>query len=105
MKYIIIISVFFLFVSCDCKKKIPSTYIDKRCEKIWEDMWDNEEKGACDLKPEYENVGTIFDYMYKTKEACWAFKKSLGDRCDALPPPGPDDIIQTSGSYFGGGCK
>ena len=68
-------------------------------------MWDNEENGACDLKPEYEGVGTVADYMYKTKEACWAFKKALGDRCDALPPPGPDDIIQTSGSTFGGGCK
>ena len=78
-------------------------------------MWDNEEKGACDLKPEYadkdnkgkvkEGLGPRADYMYKTKEACWAFKKSLGDRCAALPPPGPDDIEQTSGSYFGGGCK
>ena len=112
MKYIIIVIFLFLFVSCDCKK-IPSTYIDKRCEKIWEDMWDNEEKGACDLKPEYvdekgnlkEGLGSISDYMYKTREACWAFLKSLGERCDALPPPGPDDIEQTSGSYFGGGCK
>ncbi len=78
-------------------------------------MWDNEEKGACDLKPEYadkddkgqlkEGLGSISDYMYKTKETCWAFLKALGDRCDALPPPGPDDIIQTSGSTFGGGCK
>ena len=38
-------------------------------------------------------------------EACNAIYEEAWAKCAALPPPGPDDIEQTSGSYFGGGCK
>ena len=101
MKYIIIFV--FLFVSCKSKDCIKSTSYDKRCLKLETEAGDYGRKiGVC-YKPKEDELVFAKDRprLDPDHEACNDLYIKAREKCKALPPPGPDDIVYSSGSFFG----
>ena len=109
LKIFLLCYVFFLFVSCAKHPSPPrgappdegghcSWVGDRRCEKIKQEILQKIEKaGAC-----YSGPLNPWDegYVHPDPEACNALRAEHKARCDALPPPGPNDIEILSGSTF-----
>ena len=106
MKYIMPFIFFFLFVSCkDCIKRNESKVIDKRCEKLDDEAYKKGvETGVCYNIPEDGPVMTAaqVEQLDPDPEACKALFADARAKCRALPPAGPGDIKQVSGSSFSG---
>ena len=103
MKYIITLIFFFSLVSCK-GKCLKSTSYDKRCYKLEKEAGDYGRKiGVC-YKPKKDELVFAKDrpQLDPNHEACNALYKEARAKCDALPPAGPNDIVYTSGSSFGG---
>ena len=92
MKYIITLIFLVFFVSCEGRRRacinkdsLNSMLIDKRCKKIYDEMWDTADKtGACDLKP---TITVAYNReAYLTWDKCWALQSSAIEKCRALPP-------------------
>ncbi len=103
MKHIMVFVFLFLFVSCKDKNCIKSTSYDKRCRKIqYEAYKQGRESGVCYKVPEGEAIlSSDSKKLDPDHEACNALYDEADKKCKALPPPGPDDIVYTSGSVFG----
>ena len=110
MKYIIVFSFFFLFMSCKyaghrstegsvCGPKNYATFIDLRCQKFKDEASrKGKAAGACYEGPLMKGIDE--EAKDPLPEACATFYKEALAKCDALPPPGPGDIKQYSGSSF-----
>ena len=107
MKYIITLIFLFLFMSCagrhrNCMKQdaLKSIVEDKRCLKLkMEAAKKGREMGFC--RP----INSIRQSSHPDPEACKALYVEARKKCSALPPPGPDDIDQLSGSAIFRGKK
>ena len=103
LKLFLVFILFFSFVSCKRGANYCSTSYDKRCYKIQEEYWDKgEETGVCYSGPELGNIlfADDADQLHPDPEACNALTVEALAKCDALPPPGPGDVVKTSGSTF-----
>ena len=108
MKHIITFGFCFLLVSCkDCANRHYATFYDKRCKKIMDEASkEGKETNVCyqhpkdSKRPMFAKDRPRLDPDHK---ACNALLAEARAKCDALPPPGPDDIVQTSGSHIGRG--
>ena len=116
MKHIITFTVFFFLLSCtgrpqwQCREGDPikSTSYDKRCLELQKEAGNHgREIGVCYKKPENsEQTWFAKDVkrLHPDPEACKAIYDEARKKCDALGPPGPGDLVYTSGSatYRGG---
>ena len=106
MKYIIIFILFFLFVSCTKHPRIgfpPDEGVhcyqisDLRCDKFDKEAYDKGiQTGVC-YSGNFKNTGSE-GYEHPNPEACKALYAEADRKCDALPPPGPNDIVRSSGT-------
>ena len=113
MKCIIVITFLFLFVvSCTGRQcwsgggggVFKSTSYDKRCFKLQKEASKKgEESGVCFKIPEDSEklwFASEVERLNPDPEACKALFDEARKKCKALGPPGPGDIVQTSGSAF-----
>ena len=112
MKHIILFTFFFLLLSCTGRSQwqcggsdpIKSTFYDKRCRKIQEEARKKrEESGFCYISDEVM-MSSERAKLHPDPEKCLAIGEEARKKCDALGPPGPGDLVYTSGSatYRGG---
>ncbi len=89
-------------MSCeDCIKVNESKAVDKRCEKFQDEaIKKGKETGVCYQAPEDGPAVSRKDRerLDPDHAACNALFEEAGAKCDALPPAGPDDWKQLSGS-------
>lgn len=108
MKYIIALGFLFLLASCKEKETgcISSVVIDRRCDKIMDEARKRgKETKVCYQPKDSEELVFQKDRprLDPDHEACKALREEALKKCEALPPPGPDDLQQISGTYMGRG--
>ena len=106
MKYIIIFIFLLVFLSCTGRPQwqcggeggaIKSTAYDKRCDKFFDEAKTKaKETGVCHSGP--LTPGLDPGAIDPDPEACEAIGAEARKKCSDLGPPGPGDLVYTSGS-------
>ena len=99
LKLFLLFCFFLVFMSCSDERKRCSVAIDLRCNKIHnETLKKGKETGVCYSGPLLR--GGDAGAVDPDPEACEALIRESYNKCDALPPPGLNDVVQSSGSTF-----
>ena len=108
MKHIITLIFLFLLLSCKEQSLARCEYgesganlsvsIDLRCEKLLDEAYDKAVKDGFCYKFKEGEVIYSENVVHPDPEKCNALWDEAKKKCYALPPPGPDDIDQVSGS-------
>ena len=108
MKYLLALIICSLFVSCtketnlncrepDSNNHTASKEVDIRCDKIISKaLIEAHKSGFCYIGPLFKGIHP--EAIDPDPEKCDAFFEEAGKKCDALPPPNPDDIEKVSDS-------
>ena len=106
MKHIITLTFLFLLLACTGRPQwqcggeegaIKSTAYDKRCDKFYDEAYEKGTKtGACYRGPLTRGLDP--GAIDPDPEACEAIGAEARKKCSDLGPPGPGDLVYTSGS-------